>query len=236
MRASSALDSAFLVIQLALVAGLVSVAGRFTGRMPQHASGEDALSVAFGDAKAVLSRMAYHKADSYFHGGVDMECKHLHDHEAHDDCRGEEPDSDHDHDFFRDPWSWINHHVRAPEVDRHLAGTKAVELMPWFWASVRADPHNIEAWETTMYVASHVMKDRELALRVIGEAKAKNPDSARIALTEGQFLYDRGAGDVPAARRCFERAVQLAPKDSQTYEFARRYLDDIEKHYAESAP
>ena len=65
-----------------VVAVLLALAiGRFgPARMPQVVSGDDALSVAFGDAKSTISAAMVHKADSYFHGGIDMECAEAHDH------------------------------------------------------------------------------------------------------------------------------------------------------------
>ena len=56
---------------------LASQVSRFGDAMPQVVKGEGALAVAFGDARETISRAFVHKADSYFHGGVDMECKHL---------------------------------------------------------------------------------------------------------------------------------------------------------------
>ena len=73
--------------------GLALVLGRFdVARLPQVVQGDDALSVAFGDAKSTISAAMVHKADSYFHGGIDMECKEHHHH--HDD---------HDHDQSPNP-------------------------------------------------------------------------------------------------------------------------------------
>ena len=170
-----------------------------SSRMPQVAKGGDALSVAFADAKAVLSAAMVHKADSYFHGGIDMECHERPGHEHHHDHHEEHgADGETDH---ADPWSWINRHVRAPERHVHLEGSGAVELMPWFWASVRADPHNIDAWTTAWYVANSMIKDRELARRIIAEAREKNPNNLEIVWTEARFVYDEGRGDAAAAER-----------------------------------
>ena len=123
------------------------------GRLPQVATGGDVLSVAFADAKVMIGAAMMKKADSYFHGGI-----------------------------YIDPWQWINVNVRAPERHVHLDDERAVEMMPWFWATVRADPHNVDAWTTAAYAAEKMMKDRALALRVIGEAKARNPDNLELAL------------------------------------------------------
>lgn len=179
--------------------------------LPQRAGDGGVLAVALGDARSVISRAAYHRADSYFHGGVDMDGGET---AAASGC---------------DPIGWINSRIRAPEVHCHLEGKRSLELMPWFWAAVKTDPHNVEAWEAAWYCAASIVKDRDLAARVLVEAKRHNPDSAELWLTEGQFLYERGKGDVAAAKRCFERAVELSAPDSQVREFARRYLADIAK-------
>ena len=50
----------------------LTLAGLPPERLPQRAQGEDALSVALGDARQTLARALVHKADSYFHGGVEI--------------------------------------------------------------------------------------------------------------------------------------------------------------------
>ena len=220
--------------------------GRSPERLPQLVRGDDALSVAFGGAKETISLAMVHKADSYFHGGVDMECTLDHDHDGDCNCdhghvaesnghTDERPNGSHD------LWAWINLHIRAPEVERHLDSAHAVEMLPWLWAAVKSDPHNAEAWSVAWYTASHVMKDKELAAKVIAEAKAKNPDSIEIAFTEGRALYDGGKGDVSAAKRAFQRAVELADakcvgdtsklseREEEAFRFANGYLKNLDK-------
>jgi len=224
-----------LTVLAALLVVSVLVLSRVDARrMPQVVSGEDALSVAFGDAKATIGRALLQKADSYFHGGIgdDNAC-----------LARRAPCDDHDHSssdahhaslftlhFLSDPWQWIDRGIRAPDQHRHLQGAEAVEMLPWLWASVKADPHNEEVWESAWYTAAHVMKDEALAVRILEEGLARNPKSARLHLTKGEFLYKRGKGDLSAAERCFRQAIVLAPADSQICEFANRYLKDLEKH------
>ena len=228
--------------------------GRSPERLPQLVRGDDALAVAFGGARETISLAMVHKADSYFHGGVDIECTL--DHEHDEGCEhGHDDGCDHDNHSpgpetqaserpgasFPDPWAWINRHIRAPEVERHLEGRKAVELMPWLWASVRSDPHNIDAWTTAIYIAYNVMKDRALASRVVAEGRAKNPGSLELLLAEGRLLYDRGAGDVSRARqvfasvrdtalgRCGGKVEELPEKDLWAYRFALNFLKDADR-------
>ena len=113
-------------------------------------------------------------------------------------------------------------------------------MMPWFWASVKADPHNIEAWTTTWYIANNMMKDKELALRVVAEGLEKNPDDPELLICRGRTFYDHGRGEFAAAREAFSAAVESAAKiisheDAvsdrivQARDFAQSYLDDLEK-------
>ena len=194
------------------------------------------------------SQAFVHKADSYFHGGIDMECDHLaeHGHADHDDDHEDCHDGhDHDesaHDSF-DPWRWINSHVRAPDVHRHLGGSETIELMPWFWASVKADPRNIEAWTTTWYIANNMMKDKGLALRVVAGGLEKNPDDPELLICRGRTIYDNGRGEFAAAREAFSSAVASAGRKLQSggtsderilraRDFAQAYLDEMAKRGA----
>lgn len=226
--------------------------------LPQLAVGDSLLSVVFGDARGMISVAAVRKADSYFHGGVDIDCDDMHSHHhEHSDgggessCHGDHHDAGGDegteaegeaaHDGSRgfDPWQWIISHVRAPEVDRHLAGGRAVEVMPWLTAAVRVDPHNTEAWSTAWYIAKHTMHDAALARRILAEAKEKNPLSMEIAFTEGCDLYDGGKGDLMAAKLAFALARTLGDRatggdpskfnahDEQIYRFAGNYLQQL---------
>ena len=116
-----------------------------------------------------------------------------------------------------------------------------MEMMPWFWAAVRADPHNVDAWTTALYVANNMLKDKVLARRVIEEAKAKNPYSLEIAFAEARFVYDGGRGDAAAAerilksaldlgkRKCNGRLSELSEHDAETCRRIAEYLDSIRK-------
>ena len=236
------------VAAAAVAVAFVSVSA---GRLPQIVKGGGALSVAFADAKATISSAMVHKADSYFHGGIDMECNECHGHD-HDHDHDHDHGAEHGHGHFEggeasDPWRWINRHIRAPERHVHLDGKESVEMLPWFWAAVRADPHNVDAWTTAWYVAYKMMKDHALARRVLDEAKERNPDSLEIAFTEARFTYDGGKGDSAATERILESALsmadrkcggcfsELSERDAETCRRMREYLDDIRKPRKPSA-
>ena len=212
---------------LALLTGVCAALGRMPAEaLPQRVSGDDALSVAFGGAKEAIGQAMFRKADSYFHGGIDCDCP------QHGQCHHGAGETPPPHDqAFSDPWRWINDRVRAPSVHTHLDGEKAVELIPWLWASVRANPRNAEVWTSAMYVAEKMLKDDALVRRILDEAKSKNPESAEIAFAEGKFLYKQGKGDVPAAKAAFERTKALLAGDgSESAEQLRRMIDGYLTH------
>ena len=202
---------------LAALAVLVGLLARIApARMPQALDGGDFLSVLLGDAKKDISNTMVHEADSYFHGGVEMDCPHGHDHH-HDDLEHDhEPRPDHGDEENAerafDPWRWINSHIRAPEIDRHLDGGKAVEMMPWFWVAVKADPHNVEAWSTAWYSALYVMRDQSLALRIASDGCRQNPASIELACNLGRTYLAGGTHDVEQAERMFRLVIEMAGK------------------------
>ena len=217
--------------------------------MPLAGSDGDFLSVLLGDAKADLSYAMIHEADSYFHGGIDMECHELHGHGEHGHACGQDHDAydhgdnchcghcghadeDHGEKSF-DPWHWINSHIRAPEIERHLEGEKVVEMMPWFWAAVKADPHNEEAWSTAWYVASHMMKDKPLALKIAEEGWRLNPASMEIARALGRSCRDKETFDAERSERMFGLALdmglgkkEMTDKEQFSFIEALAYLAD----------
>lgn len=210
---------------LLALAGLLAVLRvQPSARLPQGQVGEDVLSVLLGDAKKDISASMVRTADSYFHGGVDIDC-HLDDHDHDEHACGEgaacphhgHDHHDHDHpeddaervvtsNLHFDPWRWINGHVRAPEIDRHLEGEKAKEMLPWFWMAVRSNPHNIEAWTTAWYAAARIMKDSQLALKVAHEACRANPDNLEVLCILGRTYRIEGLRDDVQAIAAFSKA------------------------------
>ena len=187
------------------VAGVVAVALAFVpaDRLPQVAKGGDALSVAFADAKETISAAMVQKADSYFHGGIDMDC-----HAAHGHGHEQEPDHDECHHGHcnppemagLDPWRWINSHVRAPERHVHLDGEKSAETLPWFWAAVRADPVYNTQYET--FGVRRVRNDPRhfRAQTVFGEGVAEMHVSVAWENYAGRLPPDGGEWEFEALR------------------------------------
>lgn len=206
MTVRVAREAVVVTVALAAVGALAAVIARLpAARRPQFATGGDVLSVAFGDARRAISQSMEQRADVYFHGGINPDdlCRHSH-------TTGEA--APHRADSGRDPWSWINRRIRAPEVDRHLKQDRVVELMPWFWAAVQVNPRNIPAWTEAAYVAGHMMKDPDLQMEILARAREANPASVALALEQARAIYRMGKGDVAAAEQAFEEARRLARK------------------------
>ena len=179
-------------------------------RMPQALDGGDILSVLLGDAKKDISNAILHEADSYFHGGVDMDCHHLHGHDHDEDEKHFEGVSD--------PWRWINTHVRAPEIDRHLTADKAVEMMPWFWVAIKSDPHNVQAWSMAWYAALYIMGDEALALRIADEGYRLNPGSIELADVLGRTYRAETTRNPEKSEAMFRMAVEMAGNNGELEE------------------
>ena len=235
----------------ALCAGLLARAD--AARRPQGLEGGDLLAVLLGDARKDLAGAMVREADVYFHGGVsDIHDLHHHHHEhgegeTCEECGEEHDHAEHDHEdeddqdeeghesHGPDPWRWINAGIRAPEVHRHLDGERSVELMPWFWAAARADPHNVEAWGSAFHVALRMLKDEELALRIAEEGRRLNPSSIELADTLGQAYRAEAVRDDAKAEEAFRAAVELAAGREELDEGEYVAFFDAVSHLAESA-
>ena len=82
-------------------------------------------------------------------------------------------------------------------------------MIPVLWASVRADPKNLDAWTTACYIANTTMKDRALAMRILDEGLRRNPDEPELLFTRGRLVLDGGKGDRSAARALMLRAMEV---------------------------
>ena len=230
---------------------------------PQAVAGNDVLAVVFGDARQTISAALVHKADSYYHGGVEMDGGHHCDRGGHDSCGHDHDACGHDHDDHDscahescghdhgghpadppeksarpDPWRWINDRVRAPQVERHLEGRRAVEMIPLLWASVRADPKNIDAWTTAWYIAGRTMRDAALADKILDEGLRQNPDEPELLFTRARGILS-AKGDRAVARdlmqkartvllsRCGGRTEKLSAADSETWRHLEMFLKNL---------
>lgn len=213
------------LIPLALAGGAVCLAfliPRLAGETPVQAGGVDLLSLFFADARTLIGKSFVTKADSYFHGGVDMECTDAHgsdpdEHAAPDQSADlDEPADEGQHQKRSfDPWVWIDAKIHVQE-HRHLIDDELTELVPWLWAACRANPQNIEAYGMGWYVLAKMQKKIELGLAVLDEGVRNNPDNVELEFNRGQSLLtdfkDKAASEAAfmAAR---EKAIRKAKGD-----------------------
>ena len=180
-----------------------------------------------------------HCQDEHHHHGHGEEChdEHCHDEHHHHEHGDDEGEDEHEEDEARrpDPWRWINDGVRAPEVHRHLDGERAVELMPWFWVAAKSDPHNVEAWSSAFFVASHMLKDDDLALRIATEGRRLNPASVELAATLGNAWGAEGVRDAAKAEEQFRAAVDIVRTKETLDDNEFVAFFDAVSHLADSA-
>jgi tetratricopeptide (TPR) repeat protein len=217
----------------------------FAGRMPQ-VLGENVVAMLLGDARQEISFALLEKADDYFHGGMrHAECDHEltgapgkesencscaedghahgHDHHHHD----HDSDHHHDHDSASapyglsfDPWRWINRRVHVQE-HRHAEGEDARELLPWLWAACRTSPRNIQAYESSAYVLSRMLKRPHDALKLLEEGVRLNPTSAELEFSLGELAL-HSLKDPTRAEQAFAAArAKCKPEPGEAGEDAR---------------
>jgi tetratricopeptide (TPR) repeat protein len=206
----------------------------FAGRMPQ-VPGENVMAMLLGDARQEISFALLEKADDYFHGGVrHAEC----DHELSgtpsrepENCScaedGHAHDHHHDHDSAStpsghsfDPWRWINRRVHVQE-HRHAEGEDARELLPWLWAACRTSPRNIQAYESSAYVLSRMLKRPQDAMTLLEEGARLNPTSAELEFSLGELAL-HSLKDPARAERAFAAArAKCKPEPGEVGEDAR---------------
>lgn len=135
-------------------------------------------------------------------------CENEHEHEAEELARAEAKAAKPKGivKFLDDPFEWVNSRIRAPKVDRHLDNEKAVELVPFVWASVKADPHNLEGWEVGCFILAGEMQREDLAMKLLKEGLELNPGSATIYEMMAKLTYQRGKGDKVKAKELYEKS------------------------------
>ena len=163
----------------------------FGGVLPQ-VPGENVLALVLGDARQELSGVLLDKVEEYFHGGVrGVACDEGLSEQGHE--HGQE-EHGHEHEApppggSLDPWSWINRRVHE-QVDRHLAPDRAVEMLPWVWASCRASPNNVQAFQVGAFVLSSMVGKPEEGVRLLEEGVRKNPACADLDFSLGELLFN----------------------------------------------
>ncbi|GEM_PF-2386943 len=139
--------------------------------------------------RVVIGDAAWMQGDLYLHRGIDENDQQerynvfrpynpyemfRHDHHADEAC-GREHDAAHD----------------APDV--HLTHRDEAQLLPLFWLTAKADPHNIQNWSVGSYWLARV-GNAPAAVSFLEQGLQYNPDSAALALDMGVLLFSTGGG------------------------------------------
>ena len=126
---------------------------------------------------------------------------------------GEHGDRDHEHGgehaqqhSWWQPWGRLNAALH-PRGHKHLHGKRQEkEVLPWIWAAVQADPHNIEAWLTTAYWLANRLDKPIQAVDLLDQGIRRNPDGYSLPAAKARIL-SRQLGDVENALKLLETAA-----------------------------
>jgi len=171
------------------------------------------LANVLGDSRRFLSFKMIEIADEYYHGGVQhKECTHGighhqngHDHDHQKTLSsGHEPQQHEKHSSrHRDgvsekhprkhqwtSWSGFINAKIHPSGHKHLKGKRyEKEIVPWVWAAVEANPHNISAYQVAAYWLANRLGKPEQALKIIAKGIKENPESCELELGRARVLF-----------------------------------------------
>jgi len=183
------------ILAIPLLATTVGI-GQFAHHVPGLNGGgceqDDLLGQLFGSGRKALSHRFVDRADLYFHGGV------------HDGHQHEELFCDEEHDDDDAPldggaksfWAWLNGHIH-PSGNAHLKGERyEKEVIPWIWAAIAADPHNVDAYLVGSYWLTRRMHKPEEALKLLARGVENNSDVCELDMARAEVclsLKDDGA-------------------------------------------
>lgn len=190
------------------------------GLRAENPKDPDILVQILGGTTDLASEAAYREADVYFHGGAMDECP--------DHAKGNTESTT---EINLPLMSLIKRlqSEAAPKEDRHLEGKEAKEMLPWFTAAIRLNPHHIEAWRTGIYWFYHTGEIEE-AEDFANRGISHNPHDYRMYLERGILYHrlkkwDKAVRDVEIAKSLWKnnsdeasfdlKAIHMYLKDSK---------------------
>jgi tetratricopeptide (TPR) repeat protein len=216
----------FILLISLLAAGVMTLGGWLDRRGGVRRAGDpagngDVVALVFGEARKVVSRELFDRAELYFHGGVAdaaAECAE-HGHggalaaaaaspaQSHAEHHDEEQAADGGARKW-DLWSRLNRGVH-PSEHRHLSGVREEkEIIPWIWAAAAADPHNTAAYSVGAYWLSRRLGKIDEGLRFIEEGIRRNPQSCELEFCRGDVLLQTEPARPGVAREAFQAALR----------------------------
>lgn len=214
-----------------LALGLGNWLGR--ERLAAQPENRDLIAQLFGESRTVVSSRLVQTGDRYFHSGLSKEnCElfgaaghdHHHDHDdqdCHNECDHGMPESEEpaaSAKTYRGPrwWRFLMAEIR-PSSHMHLETQREnAEVLPWFWAAVKLDPHNVQAYEIGAFWLANQIRTVDKAVTFLDEGIARNPEAFELELTKAEIIFktspetacavlDKAAGKWRAARALAER-------------------------------
>ena len=170
----------------------------------------------FDETRDILGQQMIQRADLYFHGGIRaVNCKHgltvgesrnRHHEEHADEHDHEEHHHDHaDHEGYAHaeslsqrpaqqsaPADWLTRLNKKihPRTHKHISGRDAEkELLPWLWAALKADPHNVSAFNMTAYWLANRLDMPQKGLDIVSQGILNNPSDFELEVTRGEILW-----------------------------------------------
>lgn len=142
----------------------------------------DILMQVLGGSADLAADAAYQEADLYFHAGVTGGCPH--EHEKEGECKDEPETVSMTADLpLMGTIQYLNGQT-SPKQHRHLQGSEEKELLPWFIATVRLNPHHIDAWRVGTYWYLRT-GSKQRALDFVSQGITSNPDDYRLYMERG---------------------------------------------------
>ena len=126
---------------------------------------KDPLYLLLGSAKEAIGDTFFLKANSYFHGGVDMDLlQHEGIEEEDHGPKGLERET-----FKKTYTDWVYKINSQIKVLEHieLRGEETKEILPFLMAAVKLDPYNISAILTTAYWIDSYFKKTDSAIEIL---------------------------------------------------------------------
>jgi len=187
--------------------------------MPQltaaNGKNSDVLTQVLGGTADLAADAAYREADLYFHAGVGGGCHHA----EGDHCAEENASVSHTDQL---PLMHVMEYLdgeTSPRKHKHIEGKEEKELLPWFIAAVRLNPHLIEAWRTGTYWFYRTGSPKR-ALAFISKGIESNPNSCLLYLERGMLksrlkMWKSAVSDLTQAQQLWKNDWPDADYDAR---------------------
>ena len=222
-----------------IVAGVILILPLTSLLIPQikaeNPQDSDMLVRMLGGTADLVAQQAFQEAELYYHAGYKCDCPD----------EKENPKSE-----IRNPKqtgksrirkSEINlpllnvvkrlHGEMAPKIHKHLQGEEEKELLPWFIAAVRLNPHFIDAWRVGSYWFYRTDNGHR-AVDFISDGVRRNPGDYRLYLDRGVLYHrleewDNAIKDLETAEKLWKHCDEDSPYERRGID---TYLRDCRMH------